>query len=40
MTDTDGYETYYADRLWSLLPAVYRGDDTNADGAPGRCTSC
>ena len=31
----DGYAEYYAQRLWALLPAVYRTDDTDASGAPG-----
>ncbi len=31
----DGYATYYAQRLWALLPAVYRTDDTDPSGAPG-----
>jgi hypothetical protein len=36
MTDfDDGYATYYAQRLWALLPEVYRTDDTDASGAPG-----
>jgi hypothetical protein len=25
----DHYDIYYADKLWSLLPAVYRADDTD-----------
>src|SRR5436309_3156344 len=25
----DHYEAYYADKLWSLLPAVYRAEDTD-----------
>src|SRR3989442_4528294 len=28
--DLDHYESYYADKLWSLLPAVYRAEDTDA----------
>ena len=36
----DGYDTYYAERLWQLLPAVYRTADTDADRQPGRCASC
>jgi hypothetical protein len=36
MTDfDDGYAGYYAQRLWALLPEVYRTDDTDASGAPG-----
>jgi hypothetical protein len=35
MTDIDSYDIYYARRLWELLPAVYRTDDTNTDGSPG-----
>lgn len=31
----DGYAEYYAQRLWAVLPAVYRTDDTDAYGAPG-----
>ena len=30
----DGYDTYYAERLWQLLPAVYRTAD--ADGSDAR----
>jgi hypothetical protein len=29
----DGYEAYYSDKLWALLPAIYRAEDpTSADG--------
>ena len=36
MADVDDrYATYYAQRLWALLPAVYRTDDTDPSGAPG-----
>jgi hypothetical protein len=35
MTDLDGYESYYAQRLWELLPAIYRTDDTDQDGSAG-----
>src|SRR5216684_2904216 len=28
--DRDHYEVYYADKLWNLLPAVYRAEDTDA----------
>ncbi|MCX8560192.1 hypothetical protein OS122_04705 [Mycolicibacterium mucogenicum] len=31
----DGYDGYYAQRLWALLPEVYRTDDTDASGAAG-----
>ncbi|MGZ4649421.1 MAG: hypothetical protein ACXV3A_02625 [Kineosporiaceae bacterium] len=31
----DGYDTYYAERLWQLLPAVYRTADTDSFDAPG-----
>src|ERR1700734_2474149 len=31
----DGYAAYYSQRLWALLPAVYRTDDSDAYGAPG-----
>lgn len=31
----DGYDDYYAQRLWALLPEVYRTDDTDASGAAG-----
>jgi hypothetical protein len=31
----DGYDTYYAERLWQLLPAVYRADDTTSFVTPG-----
>ena len=31
----DGYETYYAERLWQALPALYRSADTDSLGAPG-----
>ena len=30
--DLDRYEIYYADRLWNLLPEIYRIAD-DADGA-------
>ena len=36
MTDIDdGFERYYAERLWQLLPALYRTTDTDQYGAPG-----
>lgn len=31
----DNYPIYYADKLWSLLPAVYRAQDTDQFGANG-----
>ena len=31
----DGYDTYYAERLWQLLPAVYRTADTDSFDTPG-----
>jgi hypothetical protein len=33
----DNYAVYYADKLWNLLPAIYRAQDTDqfsADGQP------
>ena len=36
MTDVDdGYAEYYAQRLWALLPMMYRTDDTDVYGASG-----
>jgi hypothetical protein len=36
VTDVDdGYDTYYAERLWQLLPAVYRTADTDSFTTPG-----
>ena len=36
MTEVDdGYDSYYAERLWQMLPAVYRTDDTNSLTTPG-----
>jgi hypothetical protein len=32
---SDGYDTYYAERLWLLLPEVYRTSDTDSSGTPG-----
>ena len=26
----DHYEIYYADKLWSLIPAMYRGEDASS----------
>ncbi len=31
----DGYDSYYANRLWELLPAVYRSADTDSLDVPG-----
>ena len=31
----DNYDLYYADKLWTLLPAVYRAQDTDEFGAAG-----
>ena len=31
----DGYDSYYANRLWELLPAVYRSADTDSFDVPG-----
>ncbi len=31
----DNYDIYYADKLWNLLPAVYRAMDTDQFGAAG-----
>lgn len=31
----DGYDSYYAQRLWEMLPAVYRSADTDSFDAPG-----
>jgi hypothetical protein len=33
--DLDHYEAYYADKLWSLLPAVYRAEDTDKFASNG-----
>lgn len=33
--DLDHYGVYYADKLWRLLPPVYREDDADGTGAPG-----
>lgn len=35
MADLDHYEIYYADKLWSLIPAVYRSVDSETFGANG-----
>jgi len=29
LADRDHYEAYYADKLWNLIPAVYRAEDTD-----------
>src|SRR5579859_2033883 len=34
-TDLDRYEDFYAQRLWSFLPAIYRQADASADGSSG-----
>ena len=31
----DNYDIYYADKLWTLLPAVYRAEDSDQFGANG-----
>jgi hypothetical protein len=33
--DQDHYEIYYADKLWALLPAVYRAQDTDVFNSNG-----
>ena len=33
--DLDHYEAYYADKLWNLLPAVYRAEDTDKFASNG-----
>jgi hypothetical protein len=35
LDDLDHYEAYYADKLWSLIPAVYRAEDTDQFDAKG-----
>lgn len=35
MADLDGFESYYANRLWQLLPAVYRARDSADAGVSG-----
>ena len=35
LNDRDHYEAYYADKLWNLIPAVYRTVDTDQLGANG-----
>ena len=34
-SDLDHYEAYYAGKLWSLLPAVYRAEDTDQFDSSG-----
>jgi hypothetical protein len=34
-SDRDHYEAYYAEKLWRLLPAVYRAEDTDRFDRPG-----
>ena len=29
LDDRDHYEAYYADKLWNLIPAIYRAQDTD-----------
>jgi hypothetical protein len=31
----DGYDSYYAERLWESLPGIYRTEDTDSLTAPG-----
>src|SRR5438132_66653 len=33
--NTDNYEIYYADKLWNLLPAIYRTLDTDTYDSSG-----
>ncbi|HLK56937.1 MAG TPA: hypothetical protein VKU00_10250 [Chthonomonadaceae bacterium] len=33
--DQDQYEAYYAEKLWTLLPSLYRAADTTLDGQHG-----
>ncbi len=35
MPDSDNYQAYYQDKLWKLLPAVYRTLDTDSFSTPG-----
>lgn len=35
MSDSDHYEAYYAQKLWGLLPSVYRGADATDDAGSG-----
>ena len=34
-TDLDHYEAYYADKLWNLIPAIYRAEDMDNFNVPG-----
>src|SRR4051812_41103009 len=34
-SDADHYAAYYADKLWNLLPEVYRAEDSAEEGVPG-----
>src|SRR3954447_11742954 len=33
--DRDLYDAFYADRLWTILPEVYRASDSDDFGVPG-----
>lgn len=33
--DKDHYEAYYSDKLWNLIPAIYRTEDTDNYDKPG-----
>jgi hypothetical protein len=33
--ERDHYQAYYQDKLWNLLPAIYRSVDTDTFGVPG-----
>jgi hypothetical protein len=35
LDDRDHYEAYYADKLWNLLPAIYRAEDSDQFGRNG-----
>ena len=35
INDQDHYEAYYADKLWNLLPAVYRAQDSDPTNTNG-----
>jgi hypothetical protein len=35
MADLDHYEIYYADKLWNLIPVIYRSVDTESFGQRG-----
>jgi hypothetical protein len=35
LSDRDHYEAYYADKLWNLLPAVYRAEDSDQFASNG-----